>query len=107
MHIDIQAHGVPLAPVLRERVEQRLRFALGRFADSIAAVTVSLADAGGPTGGPERECRIHVAVPPTVLLVKQVAPDLEAALDRAADQASRSVDRELDRRRLRQPAADD
>ena len=101
MQIDIHAHGLPLTPGVREHVEQRLRFALGRFSGSIARVAVSLADASGPRGGPDKECRIQVSLPPTVVLIKDVGGDLETVVDRAANRASRSASRELDRRRTR------
>ena len=112
MQIFIQAHGFELTAALREHVERRIHFALGRTAEHIHKVSVRLSDLNGPRGGEDKRCRILVTVAAAPeLLIEDIEPDLYVAIDRAADRAGRTLARQLARQRehrheqLRVPAA--
>jgi putative sigma-54 modulation protein len=100
MRLQIHSRGVELTPSLREYVERRLRFALGRFADRIAEVTASVEDLNGPRGGLDQRCRLSVAlVRSGRLLVEATATDAAGAASLASERMARRVRAELERRR--------
>ncbi len=100
MNFNISARGIELTDALRARVERRLRFALGRFADRIERVRVLVSHETGPKGGHNDNCyRIQVAVHgrlPSVR-IEQADSNVEAVVDWAADRVGRAVARKLDR----------
>ena len=100
MQIDIRARKIEVDEALRAHVDRRLRFALGRFGERIAKVTVRFEDANGARGGVDKQCQIDVALRPSGnVLVEDLDADLRAVVDRAADRAARAVQRDLQRRR--------
>jgi ribosome-associated translation inhibitor RaiA len=103
MWVQIVGRGVVLDADVRERVERRLGFALGRFGDRVGRVAVHLSDVNGPRGGVDKRCRIVAEVPgggPGPVVVEDAAADLDPLIDRAADRVGQSVRRRLDRARL-------
>jgi ribosomal subunit interface protein len=100
MHVDIRAGKLEVDEALRVHVDRRLRFALGRFGERIAKVTVRFEDANGARGGVDKQCHIDISLRPSGnVLVEDIDADLHAVVDRAADRAARAVDRDLQRRR--------
>ena len=65
MPIQIVARNLELTSAQREIVERRLAFALGRFGDRVARMTVSVEDLNGPRGGLDQRCRIEVSLVPS------------------------------------------
>ena len=101
MQLRIIARNVDLTPALRQFVERRLRFALGRFAPRVGRLLVRLTDVSGPRGGRKFHCRIQVAfVPRGRIDVAITDVRIEEALGRAATRIERRVKTELDRRRM-------
>ena len=99
MQVDIRARKVEVDDVLRAHIDRRLRFALGRFGERIAKVTVRLEDANGARGGVDKQCQIDIALRPSGnVIVEDIDADLRTVIDRAADRAGRAVDRDLQRR---------
>jgi putative sigma-54 modulation protein len=100
MQMKVFAQDRNVAPVLREWVERRLSFALGRFAARIEEITVRFRDINGPRGGVDQQCRIEVS---TVRLGKLTAQaighDAEAAVSLAADRIARRLKDVIDRKR--------
>jgi ribosome-associated translation inhibitor RaiA len=97
MHIDIHAQGVTLTDGLRNQIERRLRFALAHSSHRIGRVNVRLADTNGPRGGVDKYCRVEVTLnglPPVV--IEDIQPDLQTAVDRATGRAGRTVSRRLE-----------
>ncbi len=108
MWVQVVGRGVVLDEALRERVERRLGFALGRFGDRVGRVAVHLSDVNGPRGGVDKRCRIVAEVPggrSGAVVIEDAAAELDPLIDRAADRIGQSVRRRLDRGRLFGPAA--
>ncbi len=100
MQVDIRARKIEVDEALRSHVDRRLRFALSRFGERIAKVTIRFGDANGARGGVDKQCQIAVALRPSGnVLVEDIDADLRAVVDRAAARAARAVDRDLQRRR--------
>lgn len=106
MQINIQAFNFTLTDALRERVQRRLRFALGGREESIQRIVVRLSDINGPRGGKDMCCHILIVLEhlPDVV-IKDVETDLYVAIDRAFDRAGRAVARQLSRQITRQRAS--
>jgi putative sigma-54 modulation protein len=100
MKVDIRSRKIAIDEALRAHVDSRLRFALGRFGERIAKVTVRFDDFNDPFGGVEKQCLIDVALRPSgSVLVVDTDVDLRTVFDRLADRAARDVDRDLQRRK--------
>lgn len=100
MQIEIHARDFVLTDGLREAVERRLRFALGRFDERPLRVTVRLSDINGPRGGEDKHCAIRVRVGGLPdLVVEDTETDLYAAVNRATERVARTLRRKLQRGR--------
>ena len=100
MLIDIRARKLEVGKAMRAYVDRRLRFALSRFGERVAKVTVRFEDANGARGGVDKQCHLDVALRPSGnVLVEDIDADLRVVIDRAADRAARAVERDLERRR--------
>jgi putative sigma-54 modulation protein len=102
--MNLQMIGVnyQLADELKDHIERRLRFALGRFAARVQRLTVRLYDVNGPRGGVDKRCRIAVTmVPRGTVMVEGSGDDSFVLVSEAAKRAGRSFCRALGRRRTR------
>ena len=100
MRMMIHARKITLPQTLRDHVERRLNFALGRFGNRIDRVTVWLEDLNGPRGGIDKCCRIEACLPRSGKLQVEVTDaEIEPAVARAADRIARRVKDDLDRMR--------
>ena len=100
MRIHVSARGVSVSADLMNRIERRVRFALGRFSSRIARVRVRLIDINGPKGGIDTRCTIQVEIPgQTSLYIHETQVDAEVAVDLATDRAGRAVARRTERAR--------
>src|SRR3954447_23488504 len=85
MQLRIRGVNYGLDDGLRDYIERRLQFALGRFAARIHRLTVRLTDVNGPRGGLDKRCRIAVAlVPRGVVIVEGWGHDPFAVVTQAA-----------------------
>lgn len=106
MHLDLRGVNYVLDEDLKEHIERRLRFALGRFADRINQVRVRFADVNGPRGGVDKHCQIAIALSPRgVVRVEGSGDDPMALACLVAKRAGRAVRRALSRRRTFAAAA--
>jgi len=106
MHLHVVIENAALRPGLRELVEQRLKSALGRFADRIGWVSARLQQVNSFAEGRGHRCRIEVSLVAVCILTAQArAVDAEMAVSRAAERIERRVKAELDRRRAAQKQA--
>lgn len=100
MKITIKAHQLQLEQVTITNMERRLRFALGRFGDSINRVAVRLTDLNGSKVGIDKECLIVAKLQKGgEIIVQGNGMDCSATLNYCADRIGRAVDRELSRNR--------
>jgi putative sigma-54 modulation protein len=92
--------GIDDTPELREHIERRLGFALGRFGDKVTRVSVHLVDQNGPKGGVDIRCKIQVHLHPHgTLLIEQDEANPEHAVEVASIRLGQAIRRELDRQR--------
>ncbi len=102
MRVAIVGERIRVRDGLRDFIERRLWFALGRFSPEIDHVTARVGDVNGPNRGGGKHCRIVVKLKGLENVMKEVvADDLEFAVCSAADRVGRSVARALERRRDR------
>ena len=102
MRLEIRSHDLEFDQELRDSIESRIQFVLGRFCNRITRVTVFLSDLNGPRGGIDKRCRIVVRlVPAGQVFVEDTDADLGVVVDRAMDRVGQSVRRELERQRER------
>lgn len=100
MTIEIFSPNVELAQRLREWTQRRLQFALGRFADRVRRVRVTLRDTNGPRGGLAKECQITAQLEAGDPVVAQVMDsEFESAVSKAAERLSGRLTRGLERQR--------
>jgi ribosome-associated translation inhibitor RaiA len=98
MEIHVRTRVAGAGERVRDYVERRLRFSLGRFSRRILRVTVRIVDLNGPRGGVDKVCRIEVRLLPAgCFLAEDWDSDLHAAIDRAAERVARSVSRAINR----------
>ena len=111
MRVDIHASKIEINGTIEKYVERRLFFALGRFADVVQNVDVTLSDINGQKGGQDKLCRIRVGLKRNAkpVLADVLHEDLRTSIDLAADRLGRAVARAVDRqigvRRARRRAA--
>ncbi len=84
---------------LRDSIERRLRFVLGRFAGRVSRVTVLLRELNRAHGRMAKWCKIVVQLDRSgQVCVEDTDADFQSAADRATGRIGRAVHRELDRR---------
>jgi len=101
MWLNITGQGLTVDAAVREHVERRMGFALGRFGDRIGRVVVHLTDVNGPRGGEDKRCRVVVEVLGYArVVVEDTDRDVQVAIERMADRVGQAVRRKLDYARL-------
>lgn len=103
MRFELHSSRIEVSDSIHAYVERRLGFALGRFADVVENVVVSLADINGPRGGIDKSCRMRVTLigHKTPVIADVLDVEIRAAIDMAAERVGRAVARQLDRRTSR------
>ena len=104
MRFSISGDRVKVTTGLREYIDRRLYFALGRFDTAIDNVSVRVGDVNGPRGGVDKRCRIVVALRApgsNPITVDDNDEDLRAAVARASNRAGRTVARAVQRKRCK------
>lgn len=101
MRIDTRSLTFDLTDGIREHAERRARFALGRFADRVRAVRVTIGDVNGPKGGLDKRAIVLVhAYAGWRVVVEDIDRDAYAVVASALARAGRAVGRSIDRQRL-------
>lgn len=95
MDIQIKIVGLTGAMALRQYASATLHQVLDRFSPLIAVVTVSLSDINGPDrGGVDKLCRIAVELKNhTLLVIEELAGEVQRAVDRAASRLPQQLSR--------------
>ena len=102
MRLSVSGDGLRPGTELRQYVDRRLQFALGRFGPAIERVAVRVADINGPRGGIDKYCRIVVTLRGRSghpVAVDDRDEDLYAAVARASARIGRTLGRALERKR--------
>jgi len=102
VRLEIQGLGSDPAGELRERVERRIAFALGRYGDRLGRVVVKLASRSPRPAPDEVACLIKVEMVSLkcMVMIEESDPDPGVALARAAQRVGMVVGRRLDADRL-------
>jgi len=105
MEVVIQSQGFVPVEGLREYIQQRLAYGLGRIARRVVGVVVELIEGRHARHGNDMRCRIHIRLESAMdVVVEEAQPDMYAAIEHAAARVVRAVTRSLRRsRRLRLP----
>lgn len=98
MKFQLITQGLTLTPSLRNHIERRLAFALGRFGHEVSQVWARLSDTNGPRGGIDKLVALRVQGRRLqTIVVTDTDANIYAAIDRAADRVGRTIARSLDR----------
>lgn len=90
----------PKAESLREWASERVAFVFRRHPWAAPRATVQLSDLNGPRGGMDKQCVIEVsAAGASPVIIRSVADNWHAALNRALSRASVTLKRMLRRTR--------
>jgi ribosomal subunit interface protein len=105
MQVVIQSQGFVPFEGLREYIQQRLAFGLGRIARRVGDVVVQLTGGHRSRHGSDMRCQIRIRLGPAMeVVVEEAQPDMYAAIEHAAARVLRAVSRSLRRsRHLRLP----
>ena len=102
MKIEVRFGALEASEPLREYVPRAVHLHLSRFGRELSSVSARIGDVGGPRGGIDKRCQLHVRGPRLgSFVVAVVGADAYAAVDACAERAGRSVGRELERLRTR------
>jgi ribosomal subunit interface protein len=93
MRLGIRSQKLDISEAVREAIERRLRFVLGRYGNQVGRVSVRL-------DAPRITCRIEVQLQESgTVVVDDADDDVATVVDRAADRVAKAVQREMERRR--------
>ncbi len=102
MRVYVRGKQIKVGPELRVEVEHRVYLALGRFADVIRKVDMSLADANELPGRIDKSARIVVLLKPADEVVAEVTDvTVMEAIDRTCYRINRLVSHAVERRNQR------
>jgi len=105
MHVELKTYAVNGGEELQNRIDCRMRFALGKFGDRIGRVVVLLRDLNGPEGGIDKSVRVLTRIDGVGLVAAMVVDcDWNVAIDRASHHIGQNVARALIRQRQRRAA---
>lgn len=100
IRIQVTKRNVKLEEGVREWVERRLQFALGRFSTQIRTVSIIFSDANGHRSGCDKHCRLRIMLEPSgEVVIEDTDPSVVEVVSNIAERAARSVSRVLERRR--------
>ena len=101
MRFSVSGDRIKVTTGLREYIDRRLYFALGRFGPAIDHVSVRVGDINGPRGGVDKRCQILIklrASGSNPIAIDDNDEDLRAAIARTSDRAGRAVARAIERK---------
>ena len=93
MKISLQFKDLQVTASDRQRIEDRIRLALTRFAPLIRGLTATVSDENGSRGGVDKRCRLVVRLHAGTVVVSEQSTAVIAAVTQAAERAARSVAR--------------
>jgi putative sigma-54 modulation protein len=100
MRIQIHLRAETTESDLRDHIERRLRFGLGRYGGEVRDVRFRLEDVNGPRQGVDKRCTIRIVGRRVgVLFLEDMDSDAIRAVDRLSDRVDRTLARALERAR--------
>lgn len=100
MQIEVRGDHSLMQRIIREHVERRLRFAVGRFDGRVRRIECAIVDANGRRGGVDKATSLTVHLKSgDVVRGEAIDADFCASVDRAIARVTRSVVRVLSRSR--------
>lgn len=100
MRVELRVRNIDLANALREYIERRLDFALGRFGERVGRVRVKISGLNGSRGGTASSCRISADLRPFGrVALQETHLDLYTAIDKAVTRVGRLLSQRLERLR--------
>ncbi|WP_164084691.1 ribosome hibernation-promoting factor, HPF/YfiA family [Alteromonas flava] len=100
MHIKINSRDFTVTTAMREFIQEKLTFALSRYAQRIRVAEISLKDINGPRGGIDKQCIIKMKLNQfKTLVVEEQADDAYDAIGNSCRKAKRRVERHFNRSR--------
>ena len=100
MRVELRVRNVDLADALREYIERKLDFTLGRFGERVGRIRVKISGLNGPRGGTGASCRISADLSPFGRVALQESDvDLYAAIDSAVNRVGRLLGQRLEKLR--------
>ncbi len=100
MEVELRIQDSNAQDAVKNYVNRRIRFAMGRFASRVGRVVVRTYDTNGARGGVDQCCHIGAElVRAGKIVVEQTDADLFTAIDRACDRLAQAFRRELERSR--------
>ena len=99
MKLEIKSRHVKLSPKLLERIYKKASFAFSRSQHLVNSLIVTLSDDNDSKGGKDKRCKVvvHSHGLPTVI-VDDVQPKTQSAVDSAIARAGRRLQQSLKRR---------
>ena len=98
MKLELHAKGITMTDNLREFIERKLHYALGRFQDRVHSVKVYLTDINGPRGGEDIQCNIQASLGRAGhITIKETREDPFSAVARASERANQRLASRLQR----------
>ncbi len=106
MELVLTSRRSVLTPSDREYAQRQLRFAVGRFANRVLRVALTLDDVNGPRGGVDKYVRLVITLRRgDPIAISGIAASAREAIDFAAERAKRAVSRQLGKFRARRISA--
>lgn len=93
MKVVIRRKDIEMTANDRQRIVDRVRLALTRFARVIRGVSVTVADENGQRGGVDKTCRLVIQLTAGTVVINEQGTAVMAAVTRAAERATRAVAR--------------
>jgi ribosome-associated translation inhibitor RaiA len=95
MRLHVACPANYLTASLREFVERRVHFALGKFDGRIKAVSVRLASEQDPVEGEATSCVIQMDTGGRPMIIRERQKQIHEAVTRAVERAERAFERRL------------
>jgi ribosome-associated translation inhibitor RaiA len=103
LQLDIRRQGIEISTEVRERLQRRLAFALGRFSRRLGHIQVFLGSVNSPNpgrGALDKRCVVVVRLQRNGdVVVEDQDSNLEVLIDRTVNRVGQAVIRELSRKR--------
>lgn len=93
MKFSLQFKDLQVTAADRQRIEDRIRLALTRFAPVVHGLTATISDENGCRGGVDKRCRLVIRLHAGTVVVNEQAEAVMAAVTQATERAARSVAR--------------